>query len=550
MTQKKKFFIFSLILSLIYQQFTLHATDLEDEILSGLFYYDEEDSLPTDLSTDVITRSNSSSTTVSFLQQLGMQNILRNPLYLRTSPIMRMPLLDLPMFQVFVKFEPVQQFELYPFYSQTYSEHFYKNHDTINKYLAFQDPVFLVALDAAEKQFSGPDASIDVPGLISLFHGLKVQERRTGFMGQYIRGFEDWAILVRMPLYYQEHNLYLTPAEQAAINENPFFKQFTGDDYMEFARQHLIADAFGIGDMRINIECFTHESDIYQWGGGLRFTIPTGCAFKKGLFGSSFPNNAPSPYFDFDADFFEIIFSQGVNDQVMQNLANYGESILDRLSTILLNESMGNIHHFGLGVTSHGTMIFSSWISLGSLTQVEILTPGKEDRFFYLNPDTQSYNSFDWSDPTAQVNQKLDYFNDQLQRKFFPPMYRCTVFPGFILQNTTALTFEFPTWTGIIGSDLWFQTPEDISDVDVPLEYAPYLNIQKSSMGGGYQAKIWGSIERNPVKESYWVRNKDETRTHLTKLTSWTIGLRGEAATNSYTVGGDWGFSFYIKNDF
>lgn len=526
-------------------------SDMDEDILSGLFYQDNDMELPTGLDANVITRAGGGATSVPFLTSLGLQDLLKTPLYLRTNPIMRVPLLDLPMFQKFVNYhKPGNQFEVFPFYTQTYEENFYKNHTHIDSYIDLRNPNFMSTLDAAVTPLG---LDINIPQILPLFYNLKLQERRTGFMPQYIKNFDTWSFLVRVPVYYQEHNLYLTPEEQEAINNNPLFQQSAGEDYMQFARQHLICDALGVGDTRLMFEFFVYDHPTYQWGCGLRLTLPTGFTFKKGLYGSAFPKDKAAPNLDIsDIVTTEFLETGQLTSQQTQEVVNFSESVLDRLSTILLNQPMGNGHHLGIGIFSHAHMRFSSWISLGSLTQIEILMPCGTSRFFYLGPDIAAYNAFDWSEAgqNTQIPEKLKYFNTQLQKKFFPPLYSCMVFPGLILQNTTALLFEGEFWNKTIGSDLWFQTPEHVWDVQVPAQAAPFLDVDKSKMGGGYQAKIWGSLERNAKVQSYWIRNEDETRTRLMELSPWTFGLRGEVASNSYTVGGDWGISVYIKNEF
>lgn len=555
MTKKKLLLAGFVIGLLLHNTQPVSATDIDELVLDDLFL-DDHAGMPTDLGSTVVKRSGPQPVAgLALLSSLGLQDLLRTPLYLRTNPIMRVPLLDLPMFQEFILYSktPSMYMQVFPFYGQTYSEHFYKNQDHLNSYIALQDPALISAINNAEDLISvlTDQPKINIPELLPLFHNLKAQERRTGFMNQFVKNFEGWSFLVRIPVYYQEHNLYLTPAEQQAVSNNPFFQQFAGEDYMQFARQHLICDAIGLGDTRINIEFFIDEAATYQFGCGVRATLPTGCSFKKGIYGSAFPKDTPAPDLQLNEFFATDILSTGeLTQEQGQQIFNYGEAILNRLSTLLLNQPMGNGHHVGLGIFTHSRMRFSSWISLGSLTQVEVQLPCGEQRFFYLGSDLALYQSFNWSDPMVQVEEKFNYLNKQLQKKFFPPLYSCIVFPGVTFQNTTALLFEGEVWNKIAGTDLWIHSKEYISHVKVPHEYAALLDINKSRMGAGYQTKLWGSIERNPKKESYWIRNNDDSRTRLIEISTWTLGLRGEIASNSYTVGGDWGISFYAKNEF
>ncbi len=556
MTKKKLLLTGIVVVSaLSYTPIVRATADVDSLVLDDDLFLADAD-IPTEFESTGITRGGPLPVAgLALLSSLGAQDLVRTPLYLRTNPLMRVPLLDLPMFQKFILYPktPSMELEVFPFYGQTYNEHFYKNQDHIKYYIALDDPTLISAINNAEDLISllTGEPKINIPELLPLFHNLKAQERRTGFMTQFVKNFEGWSVLARLPLYYQEHNLYLTPEEQQAINDNPFFQQFAGEDYMKFARQHLICDAIGLGDTRINIEFFIYNAATYQWGCGLRVTLPTGCSFKKGLYGSAFPKDAPVPQLKLNEFFATDILSTGeLTQEQSQQIFNYGEAVLDRLSTMLLNQPMGNGHHLGLGLFTHSRLRFSSWISLGSLTQVEVLLPSSAQRFFYVGPDLALYQSLDWSNPTVQIQEKFNFLNNQLEQKFFPPLYSCVVFPGVVFQNTTALLFEGEVWNNTAGTDLWIQSKEYISHVNVPQQSAPFLDISKSKMGAGYQAKLWGSIERNPKKEFYWIRNKDDSRTRLVEISSWTLGLRGEIASNSYTAGGDWGISFYAKNEF
>lgn len=524
---------------------------LEFQIESGLFDYDPQSNgllLEGDNNLTTITRAGGSKTTsLDILQLVGAQEILKTPLYFRSSPLMRRSLLDLPLFQLFARFKNEAYLEMFPFYNQTYEEFYFNNYSHIKHYIDLEQQTLIQQLD--NLQFT----SFNIPEILSLFDEMKVQERRTGLMLQFVKNAPKWSFSIRTPFYYQEHNFYLTPAEQNRIENYPLFTTFEGD-LTDFIRQHLISDSIGFGDTRLNFEFLLQQDRRYDWGAGFRFTLPTGFAFKKGLIGSKFPTNKPSPKFNLHEDLlnYEDPLSSDPDKVLEQQeaIADFSTAVLDRLSTILLKNPQGNGHHVGVGIFSHSTLRFSSWVSLGTLTSIEILTPVRTTRFFIVNYNKKLYDTFDWNDSTVQVTDKIKFLNDQLDTKFFPPGLDCMVFPGFIFQNTTALRFEGDIWNGVIGTDLWWHTKEQISDIQIPLEYAGRVEVDKARIRHGFQTKVWGALERNPKEEFYWIRNKDESRQQIIEISPWSFGLRAECTTNSYTIGKDWTISLYIKNDF
>jgi hypothetical protein len=157
---------------------------------------------------------------------------------------------------------------------------------------------------------------------------------------------------------------------------------------------------------------------------------------------------------------------------------------MDRLATILVQTPLGNNHHLGLGVFTHNKMIFSERISLSGLLSAEILLPANEQRFFIINTPLSAFNAFDWADTSAttgQLSAKLDFLNQQFINKFFPKRYQVSVFPGFIIQSTSALTYRGRRLEITGGTDLWWHTDERFLTIDAPAEIKNQNIINKST---------------------------------------------------------------------
>jgi hypothetical protein len=199
---------------------------------------------------------------------------------------------------------------------------------------------------------------------------------------------------------------------------------------------------------------------------------------------------------------------------------------------------LGNNHHLGIGVFTHNKMIFSDRISLSGLLSAEILLPAKEQRFFITNTPLAAFNAFDWADTSAatgQLSAKLDFLNQQFINKFFPQRYEVSVFPGFIIQSTSALTYRGRRLQITGGTDLWWHTDERFLTIEAPKEIKNQgiINKKTSKQGYGYQSMLWFSLEKKFKPGS-----------------SWKCGLRAEVTANSFGVGEEWGACILIQKFF
>lgn len=468
------------------------------------------------------------------------QKILQNPIYYRSNPPIRRNVIDFPMFQQFVKRGKYgKQFTFKPFYTQTIKEYFYKTRHDINYYIDMNQNELNNQLNDLLTQIEDFDflpAGFNISNVLGLFTSLYLESRNAGAMFEYVMETPTWTLSGRMPFFYAEHNLNMPAENQEIIQSNPFFNDSSFDEVL-FARQHLIADRIGFGDLRINFEHLFINIKKQVFSAGIRATIPTAFAVKKGLYGTSFDVNKPAPQFDLYTD----VLLPGLStppDQniplVQENVQNLGNEIMDRLSTILLESSAGNNHHLGIGIFSHNQMIFSDRLSLSGLLSAEVLLPANERRFFILYTPPAAYNAFDWANTNAQTTQKLNFINQQFINNFFPTGYNVSVFPGLIIQSTSAFTYRGRHFIATVGTDLWWRTPEKFLTVDAPpLVKQELINKETAKTQYGYQSMFWFSFEKNFKSDS-----------------SWKFGLRTEVTANSTGVGEEWGLSVLLQKQF
>jgi hypothetical protein len=470
------------------------------------------------------------------------QTILQNPLYYRSNPPMRRNIIDNPIFQQFVeRGNSGQNFSFKPFITQTFKEYFYDTRSNINYYIDMNQNDANNQLNDLLTQIDTidflPRGFTTVSNVLGLFNTIYLEERRVGAMFEYVKSTETWTLSGRFPFYYGEHNLNMPQEDQLKVQKNPFFGNSDFDE-VTFAREHLISDQIGFGDLRINFEHLFIDTHKQIFSAGIRATIPTAFAIKKGLYGTNFDVFTPAPTFNLYTDLLLPALSTPPDQNiplVQQNVQALGDAIINRLATILVQTPLGNNHHLGIGVFTHNEMIFSERLSLSGLLSAEILLPANEQRFFITYTPAAAFNSFNWVDSSVQVNEKLNFLNQQFINKFFPTRYEVSVFPGFIIQSTSAFTYRGRRADLTAGTDMWWHTNERFLTIDAPEQIKTQNVIKKSTakMGYGYQSMLWFALEKKFKPGS-----------------SWKFGLRAEVTTNSFEVGEEWGACILIQKFF
>ena len=185
---------------------------------------------------------------IQLLVNLGALEILQEDLYLKTYPLDKRNVLDLPIFLPHTHETKPRSFGSYLFYNETSRMNFSHNSTCISSYLGICEPTLLEKIKTTLDQF--PEFDFDPVALLPLFSKMTVQERKLGLMFYGAKRYKKIHFSLSVPLMYLERNFFVTQEEQEeierALNITP---NEENDD--SFTDQHFISDKFGIGDTRI-----------------------------------------------------------------------------------------------------------------------------------------------------------------------------------------------------------------------------------------------------------------------------------------------------------
>ena len=223
-------------------------------------------------------------------------NILKENLYRRTTgPVTRRSLLDEPALIPDYFVDSCWSLTGDIFFNYSPKVFFTKDSPFICSYINLTNQNIINEIDSVEF------IDADVPGILGLFTNIKLYQYRAGLMGSFAHQWGKWLLTARIPLYYLLEHFYLTPDEQRAIENNPFFTTAEGSqgagptqEVKAFALRHLVSDKFGCGDMRVSFLGHTCCTDYTNIWFGIQGTLPTAKSFVRGLLGG---NLIPMPPF-------------------------------------------------------------------------------------------------------------------------------------------------------------------------------------------------------------------------------------------------------------
>ena len=523
----KKFFYLILLLS-IHISINANLT-LEEQIEADLFDFDPSISAM-DVTTPTITRGTTEKSVGILTEFVKAQTILQEPLYYRTNPIARKNVVDIPIFQHFNTFEKEEtNFDCIPFYTQTFNELYYKDFDELKDYIDVNQEHLIRRIDDLKL------TTFDFPRVLQLFGKMKLQEHRIGLVFDWTKIRDDWALSIRIPFYYDEHNFYLNLTQRNQITD------ILGAVDPDFAFDHMVADFLSLGDTKLCFEYLIKQDHRYELALGIRATLPTKLRMSKGVVGAYFDVDKKPKSLNLHTDLLGIpddpvdldSYTQAEKDRMTDNATNFSLDALDHLSMLLLEQGSRNHFHVGIGPQMHSTMHFSSKCYLTNLVSLEVFTPAQETRFFLVKNDQAAFDAFYWNETDADVDAKLVFLNKQLKEKFFPPGYSVSVFPGILLQSTSGLVIKRRRVTWTLGSDFWLHSTEKFGSIYAPESIKPLLDTEKAKMGNRFQSTMWVALERNPRPDS-----------------TWQYGATISVGTWSSGIGASSSFAFYIEKMF
>lgn len=485
---------------------------------------------------------------VPTLQEVGLIPLLEENLYLHTNVLNNRSLLDLPLFEPLCI--PYRQgwaagFDF--FWNQTPRMNFTWSSDRISSYLALQEVSFVSkleeAIDMLAPIFADPSAAININKVLALAANLSVEQRRIGFMLHGTRSWDDWRIRFFCPLYYLERNYFLTQAERDELAAEFGFD--TQELDQEFQDTYLVSDKAGIGDTRIEFDATVYKSNINSIRAGLLATIPTAFSFKNGLKGNAFKKTACLPPANLIENLFCIALSdKPENVKVAESIALlqvFGLGSLERLSANLLDTSLGNDGHLGIGAltrfeTDLGSMIWSTdehefhWKNRISL---EYQIPSNEKRFFVEQNNPEAFAQRNFDDPD-QADANLEFLEEELVKRFYPVAFDVLIQPGVIFRFDSRVCYQKRNWSLMTGAELWAQSAARFKSVDAFGRLASQLDIAKAKASGALQLSIFGGL-------SYTLERPQRT---------WILSLNGDGAVVTRGIGKDFTLVFNVETHF
>lgn len=415
--------------------------------------------------------------------------IENSQLYLRTNGVNVRPLLDYPILQPMwpdrgTGFD--NGIGMQPFYNYMRKVYLTKNSPYLKCYIDLSQTDIVSEL--SQNDFL---TNTDFGGILDLFQNIKLEERRAGFMLSYQKTFPDEAFIrIFAPILYVESNFYLTPEEQDAIDQNPFFQQFGGQDrnsVQNFLIQYVSCDRVGLGDTRLEFGYKIIDNDPTTVWLGFQSTIPTAFAVMKGVFAGACGKNCKCvPQFSLQ-ELGELVLCPQPNlPEAKYQVQNFLLGVLGRLTCNVGNIQLGNSGHLGIGPQFDMLIEATESIDLYTRFVYEFMLPAEENRFFLIKKNPSAFDRDYTIEANASAN--LDFLSRQIVNTLYPAVLGVKVTPGAITKFREAVMVNSDYWRLILGFDYWAQAKEHIKK----FKNSSCYEFEKAIKPSCYQGKAFG----------------------------------------------------------
>jgi hypothetical protein len=487
-------------------------------------------------------------TAVDLLQEVGIIDFLRTEvLYLKTNPLNKRNVLDLPIFMSSCEREYCAFFNTELFYNYTNRAAFTydsccpdSDFTNINTYLAIAERSLVEKAQTIAEKIKeltmASEFSVDVDRLLSLFHNMTIEQRQFGLMFQGGYGGECFSWNIMLPFYYLERNFFLTDAEQRRIREELGDNQ---DSEMSFAKKHLISDKLGFGDLRFSIDRTMYHSPRWRLNLGGQITAPSAFCVKRGLYGSAFFKRSSRPTLDI-LSLLESALPPATPTDALAEFQRFGFNTIDNLSANLLEAPLGNK---SVGLTAYiknkstlATFIPMPWaheVRLKSIIRVEYEFPYREKRNFVDNKNPAAFDALNFND-SAQAGTNLLFLETKFVDFFFPYVFDTKVHPGIIVQWTSLYGVCRNCWDYSFGTDTWAKSKERLTNICVPANHQGIPSFDKAPAPFSYQAKVWMSGCYKAQRDHY----------------DFVLTLDGDYTFASSGIGADYSLGLNVEVDF
>lgn len=500
---------------------------------------------------DIGTRANEEiiQALVALLTAPSIVNLLAEQVYIRTNPPAQRPLHDLPSMQeYFFCHTPKGHISLLPFYNSTDRMFFNRKGPFLDSQVGLRRPSLVQAIERVINELqdtfnTGEDNfTIDVPRILGLFAPLRLQERRAGIIFSSCFSIACAHFGIHIPLYYLEHNFFLSKQERCDIEAEPFFTQTatqrsSDEDNVDlFIEQHFIADRIGIGDLRFHAGINIFENDHHNLMGYLELTFPIDGTFEEGLIGCSYPKRPRQPDLDLlkitalvDPSFVPDENETDAANEAGQMLTNFAINALDRITRIVADRPLGS-EHFGLGPAFHYAYTVDEQHYLTALARIQYLSPRTRVRFFNERSerlDAEALNEQAETDPRGA----LAVIEQEIVNTLFPQMRDTRIEPKISVELNGAFHRTTENTHMSIGYDVWYRHEDEIE-----LKNKTYTNlsIQKATRPRALQTKIFANASFITMSNHYL----------------WHLGIFGDYTFEHTGIGRDSIIGVRITMDF
>jgi hypothetical protein len=477
----------------------VHAFDYNDPIFdtfldSELVYHQTQVPTPQEI--------------ISILRSLGAIDLLQEDFFLKTNVLNSRNIIDSPLFMSPWSLPCDRLFAIYLFFNQSNDKNFTLRRNTINSYLSVGEGSFMNKLQRILEGLNqflifenfDSETLIDI---FSLFENFTVQERKLGFMFAGQKMFKNCTqVRIMTPFYWLERNYFVDCQVQQLLQEilDPITGTPSPKEQDEFQREHLISDALGIGDTRLEVDWLVQETKSTRLRAGFLCTIPSAFAIKNGLYGNYFSRNRRRPVLDIQR-LTESFINPETRDLAIQEIGCFGFTVLNNLSAMLLTTDLGNNGHVGFGPLVYLESYLSKYINrpwadcfrMYARYSLEFQLPAKQ-RLFYIQKDsTAGFCSRDFTDD-AQATSNLAFLQETLTNRLFPFNFSTITGPTLIFRSTTRSLYEGEHWGGFIGFDTYARTKQNIYSVDTSPTIVCSLAQQKAASAWIWQSKLLGGL--------------------------------------------------------
>jgi hypothetical protein len=439
-------------------------------------------------------------TAIAQLNNLSAHELFSENMYKRTNPINQRSVLDKP----FVRFatswkDDCINWSADAFFTSTERVNYTKDSDKLGDYVNFDgDNIigFIESISGFATKIIGNVDKDEIVEILPFFANMFHNERRFGILGQINIPWKDWNIQLETPFYYIQRNANMSIKDQEALQKTAFIRALPPADpnvAIEYIMQHASTDHFGIGDTRLKLLYNIAKTDVYDALLGAQFTIPTASKFESGIFlGNQHKNSLTSVHQL--SDVIELLFQYLSNNPTaparMTTLSTeLTTDIIEKLSSIVANPSMGNDKHVGVGPYLELERNFGDHFTLQAKAALQYYFGAHEKRFYVTKRDAA-----DFATPFVE-SQYPDFVDLTSHEWFFPYMYQTWVKPGMTTHFATQLNVDLNKWHTHAGYDFWWQGQESIDSVSAPGDINDRLDKIIAIKPRAIEHTLFGRIE-------------------------------------------------------